>query len=241
MVKNPKTILTFIFTAAFIVMPGATQAAELYVKPEKDAVSIGEKFTANIKIDSEGIGINAAQATLEYNKDILEIISTDKTGSIFEFWLREPEFSNDTGRLVFVGGSSKESKGESLQVVKINFQVKSAGSADITFTDAAITAYDNNGTNVLSVLRGAQIASAPKIEKTLATLKATPPKLPAESAALVLNTPPKETPKEAAIASSVKTTVFDSVVIQILLFFTSVIALLAIGFGIGRYSVIRKK
>lgn len=238
MIKTSKIITAFIFTAAFIAMamPGTTQAAELYFKSEKDNFTIGDNFAVNVKINSE-TGINAAQATIEFPKNVLEITSVDKTGSIFEFWLREPDFSNDTGRLVFIGGSSKEFKGESLQVIKINFKVKSAGAADIIFTDGAVTAYDNNGTNVLSVLRGAQIVSAPKIEKTTAqkiTQNSPEPELPA---ALV-----KETlPKEAAIASTFKETIFNSRIIQFLMFFTLVAALLVIGFGIGRYSVIRKK
>lgn len=241
MTKTFKTIMVFIFIAAFIAMPGASKAAELYVKSEKDRLNIGDNFAVNVKINSD-IGINAAQATIEFRKDILEITSVDKTGSIFEFWLREPDFSNDTGRLVFIGGSSKEFKGESLQVIKINFRVKSAGAADITFTDGAVTAYDNNGTNVLSVLRGAQIISAPKIEEipapAVTAQKTTQSEFPAASVQ-------KIPPKEAAIASpnviTSKTAIFDSAVIQFLLFLTSVVSLLIIGFGIGRYSVTRKK
>ena len=237
MIKTSKTILAFIFTAAFIVMPGIVQAAELYVKSEKDSFNIGDNFAVNVKIKSE-TGINAAQATMEFPKNILEITSIDKTGSIFEFWLREPDFSNDTGQLVFIGGSSKEFKGELLQVIKINFRVKSVGAADITFTNGAVTAYDDNGTNVLSVLRGAQIVLAPKIDKMpvpVATAqKTTQSELPVASVQ-------KIPPKEAAIASTIKTTIFNSGIIQFLLFFTFVAALLIIGFGIGRYSVIRKK
>lgn len=238
MIKTSKIITAFIFTAAFIAMamPGTTQAAELYFKSEKDNFTIGDNFAVNVKIKSE-TGINAAQATVEFPKNILEVTSVDKTGSIFEFWLREPDFSNDTGRLVFIGGSSKEFKGESLQVIKINFKAKGAGAADIIFTDGAVTAYDNNGTNVLSVLRGAQIVSAPKIEKTTAqkiTQNSPEPELPA--AASVQET----LPKEAAIASNFRETIFNSGIIQFLLFFTFVTALLIIGFGIGRYSI-RKK
>lgn len=166
-IKFYKTLaLIFILIAFFI--PAAVSAAVLYVTSEKTGFNVGDKFTANVRIDGEGMGINAAQATVQYSNDVLEVVNTEKTGSIFEFWLREPEFSNDTGRLVFVGGATSGFSGKALQVLKINFRVKGGGSANITLTDAAVTASDGSGTNVLSTLRGIQITAASKTEEPAA-------------------------------------------------------------------------
>lgn len=160
-------ILTIFLTLAAFFIPVAASAAVLYVASEKNNFNVGDKFMVNIRIDSESIGVNAAQATVQYPKDAIEIINTDKTGSVFEFWLREPEFSNDTGRLVFVGGATSGFSGKTLQVLKINFKVKGNGKADITFTDAAVTASDGTGTNVLSTLRGLQVTVIPKTENLI--------------------------------------------------------------------------
>ncbi|KKS44527.1 hypothetical protein A2567_01215 [Candidatus Azambacteria bacterium RIFOXYD1_FULL_42_11] len=171
--KHYKFIL--IFALFFALWIPAAKAAILTLSTEKDSFNVGDRFEANIKINSDGANVNAVQGTLEYPKDILEIISTDKTGSFVDFWLREPEFSNETGRLVFMGGAFRGISGESLQVLKINFKVKSVGKNDLKITDAAITASDDFGTNVLSGVSGIQIAALPKQEsaKTV-TLSETP-------------------------------------------------------------------
>ena len=66
-----KKVFLFIISAAFFLFPVMASAAVLYIAPEGDAFNVGGRFTADIKIDSEGVGINAAQATFEYNKDVL--------------------------------------------------------------------------------------------------------------------------------------------------------------------------
>lgn len=159
-----------IFLGLLALSVSTASAAVLGVSLDKDTINVGEKFTANIRIDSEGIGINAAQVTLQFPANILEITEVDRTGSIFDFWLRLPEFSNETGRLVFVGGSTSGFSGKSLQILKIVFKTKEAGNADLTFTDAAITASDGSGTNVISTIRGAQIVSAQVKEQLLAQI-----------------------------------------------------------------------
>ncbi len=162
--RSSKLIILAAMLAALTFTASTARAAILQIIPEKDTFSIGDQIIANIKIDSEGVGINAAQATFQYPKDILEITGTEKTGSIFDFWLRDPEFSNDTGRLVFTGGSTSGFSGKTLQVLKIVFKVKGAGPGEMTFVDGAVTASDGSGTNVLSTLRGAQIQSISKAE-----------------------------------------------------------------------------
>jgi hypothetical protein len=159
--KNFALVLVFILVA-FLGLARSAHAATLYLSSNTDVLRIGDKLEVNIKIDSEGAGVNAVQGTLQFPKDILEATKIDKSDSVFDFWLQEPTFSNDTGRVNFVGGSTVGSVGKSLQALRVFFTVKGTGRAELTVTDAALTASNGSGTNVLSTLQGLVVNSTPK-------------------------------------------------------------------------------
>ncbi len=136
----------------FLGLSGVAQAATLNINTSNSTFKVGDQFAADIKIDSQDIGVNAAQATIKFSPAVLEVVSIDKTGSVFNFWVQEPKFSNDTGEITFIGGASSGSVGKSLQVIRVVFRAKGLGQSDIVFTDGAVTASDGSGTNVLSLM-----------------------------------------------------------------------------------------
>lgn len=170
--KHIITLFVGVIMLLLAAVNGAS-AATLQLATGKDTFAIGDQFTVDVKVDSEGVGINAAQGTVQIAKDVLEIVSVDKSGSVFNFWLTEPTFSNDSGQINFIGGSTSGFSGRSLQIVKVTFKVKGSGKADIVFTDGAVTASDGSGTNVLSSMKGISIASVPKTELETITSKPT--------------------------------------------------------------------
>lgn len=162
-------IKLFIFSI-FVVLTLFTsfhvaQAATLFITPPTSQIGVGEKMTIDLKIDSEGVSINAAQAIIRFPKDTLEVVSVDKTASSsFSFWLEEPNFSNTDGTISFTGGTPYGISGSSIQVLKIIFAAKGSGSGTITISDSAITASDGSGTNVLSKTVDAAFAVVAKKE-----------------------------------------------------------------------------
>jgi len=132
-------------------------AATVNVVLVNDTFAIGDKFGIDIQVDSEGDSINAAQATVQFPKDILQAESVSKDSSVFPFWVQEPTIDKTNANVTFMGGSTSGFSGKSLQVVHINFVVIGAGIGDIVINDAAVTASDGLGTNVLKAVRGATI------------------------------------------------------------------------------------
>lgn len=159
-----------IISAGLFVFAGTAGAATLNISLGNDVYTVGDEFNIHVHIDSEGVSINAAQATLNYPTDILEVTNVSKSGSIFAFWLLEPDFSVP-GQISFVGGSTSGYIGKSLQVLTVNFKVKTNGVANITLGNAAVTTADGTGTNVIRTTGGARIIAE---EKTV-TPKTTPP------------------------------------------------------------------
>jgi hypothetical protein len=156
--------ILFIFSCfALIFFWGhRVSAASFNLLLANDVAAVGDKVGADIRIDSEGVGINAAQATLQFPKDILQVDSVSKDASLFSFWLQDPTIDNNAGSVSFIGGSISGFSGKSLQILHVVFIVKSVGSATVSFTDAAIAANDGNGTNVLSSVNGGIIQTTAK-------------------------------------------------------------------------------
>lgn len=125
------------------------QAATSYFSPSSGNFTVGNIFTVNVLINTEGVAINNAEATINFPSDFLEIVSISKSGSIFSLWVEEPTFSNSAGTLSFSGGlptpGFSGTAGKALGAV---FRVKKTGSASLVFSSAAVRANDGYGTNV---------------------------------------------------------------------------------------------
>ncbi len=149
--------------ALFFAGASAASAATLFLSPPTVTAGPSQSFTIDVKVDSAGVGFNAAQATIRFPKDLLQVSSLSRTDSSFSFWLEEPHFSNDQGVISFIGGSPYGVSGAAIQVIRITFAPKGTGTGAITVTDAAITASDGSGTNILSTTTNASVTVSPNV------------------------------------------------------------------------------
>lgn len=169
---NKKGILALILSfASFFIAASSASAATMYLLPEERVFNIGEEFTMTVGVRTPDTTINASQAVIHFPNDILELVSADRTGSIFNFWVEEPVISNEDGTLSFIGGTSKGVSGTSLEVLTLKFRTTGAGVAEITTSDAIVTANDGKGTNVLFSTEDTSVS--------VGTEKVAPPPLPA--------------------------------------------------------------
>jgi len=145
--------------------------ATLGINVSQDTFKVGDQFNADIKIDSEDVGINVVQATIKFSSAVLEVVSIDKTGSAFNFWIQDPTFDNTTGEITFVGGSSSGLVGKSLQTLRVVFKAKGLGQSDLVFSDGAITASDGSGTNVLTAMNKTSITIASTVSGTTSNVQ----------------------------------------------------------------------
>ncbi len=152
----------YIGILAIVAFFGASErvsAATLQLIPDKDAVAVNGTVSVSVIISSPDASINAAQATIQFPSSVLEVTRISKENSVFSFWLEEPAIGGNKDSISFTGGASVGLSGQSLRVLTITFKTKAAGPADVTLTNAAVTASDGGGTNVLSSVRGAHIES----------------------------------------------------------------------------------
>ena len=160
-----KHILALFGLLLIFSFAGLADAATIFASPSSLDAKVGDEIIMDIKIDSEGAGFNAAQAVIRFPRETLEVVSLEKTGSSFSFWLEEPNFSNNDGIISFIGGTPYGVSGSSIQILKIFFKPRGTGQAELLLPEAAITASDGGGTNILSKISGALINVLPEISR----------------------------------------------------------------------------
>ena len=112
-------VLSAIIVLGFV---NIASAATLSTITAQDTYQVGDQFNADVKIDSQDVGVNAGQATIKFSPAVLQVVSIDKTSSVFNFWIQDPAFDNNTGQVTFIGGASSGLVGKSLQVLRIVFK-----------------------------------------------------------------------------------------------------------------------
>ena len=183
-----KKVFFFFLSAAFFFIVTEASAATLYLLPEATRLGVGQEFNIDIKVNTEETFINSTEATLHFSNSILQLVSVDKVGSIFNFWVEEPVISNEAGTVRFIGGTAKGIPGDSLQILKLKFKTSGAGSADLTLSDATVTASDGKGTNVLSKIEGTNVNVDSKV---IVPVKISPVASPLVSEAAPVKQPEK--------------------------------------------------
>jgi hypothetical protein len=190
--KLLKNKLTYYFAtlaiSLFFVGCQNVSAATLSLSANSTTVSAGETVTLYVILNSEGVAVNNAEATIKFPTELFDIVSISKGGSIFSLWVEEPSFSNAAGVVSFNGGSPTPGfTGARGSIISIVAKAKKTGQAEFSFSSAAVRANDGLGTDVLRGKYGDIIVVA---------AKETP----------VKETPVKETPVQSTTPETVKET-----------------------------------
>jgi len=151
------TLLFTVYCFLFSILPNKVEAADasLYLVPSDDTYTVGNTFSVEVRVNSGDVAINAAEGTLVFDTNDLEVRSINKNSSVFSLWVQEPTFSNSLGTINFAGGKpSPGFTGATGRIMTIVFKAKSAGSANVTFASGSVLADDGKGTNILTNMGG---------------------------------------------------------------------------------------
>lgn len=153
---NKTLLFVFFLIFYFIFLPSISFAANLYFLPSVGTFGVGKTFTVSVYVSSTDQAMNAASGVIIFPTDKLQVTSISKTGSIFDLWVKEPSFSNISGRVSFEGIVLNPGfKGSSGKIISINFLAKSAGKANLALSSASVLANDGKGTNILKEIGSA--------------------------------------------------------------------------------------
>lgn len=149
-------VLALIFFSLSTVM---AHAATLNVSPSTGVYTVGGTFSVNVRVNTGGDPINAAEGSLRFDTQKLSVVSVTK-GSIFNLWTVEPSYSNSAGTVTFGGGSPQGYSGSGGTIITVTFRANRAGDAKVSFSTGSVLAADGRGTNVLSSMGSASYTIA---------------------------------------------------------------------------------
>ena len=141
------------FAVAFSVQ---AEGASLFLFPGSESFIVGDSFSVELKIDTAGFPINAAQTKIYFPPDNMEVINISKDNSVFTIWPEEPNFSNLTGEISLIGGLPHPAFNGKGNVITINFKAKKEGKVLLSFDESNVLADDGQGTNILVFIKDAK-------------------------------------------------------------------------------------
>ncbi len=114
--------------------------------------AVGQTFPMDVVVSTQnGESINAVSATVSFSPSQLSLVSISKGNSIITVWASDPTFSNSAGTADLEGVILNPGySGQNGNVVTLNFKVKTAGLATVSFSQSSVLANDGQGTNVLT-------------------------------------------------------------------------------------------
>jgi len=95
-------------------------------------VRIGETFTVEVRIDSIGEVINAAELYLNYNPQQLTLTQISRAQSAFTLWPEEPRDDSTTGQVSLVGGRPGGLVSVDGTIATLSFHATQTGDAVLT-------------------------------------------------------------------------------------------------------------
>jgi len=151
--KNVKRLFAIsVFVGAFFIVsfPRA-EAANLRLSPAAGSFILGSTFDVSVILNTQGRPVNTIEVELNFPPEKLQIANPSLGKSIVQIWASPPSFSNQEGRIYFVGGIPTPGINTSEGIVQsFTFRVVAPGEARISFgKNNSVLANDGFGTDLL--------------------------------------------------------------------------------------------
>ncbi len=149
----------FAFAAALLVFLCVSQPARaaspvhLFLVPDSSQVVVGEVTRSDLWIDTGDNTINAADLSLRFDPTLVQLDGAERTPSIFNLWVKEPEVSVPDAEVHFISGSTTAFKGQGV-IGQIYWTATKVGHVSVTLLDgSAVLLADGQGTRATIDIR----------------------------------------------------------------------------------------
>ena len=148
------SLLSILFS--LLLLPSGAVSAlggVLYVSPERGVHAIGETFDVQILADTGVQAINAAEAELIFNPDVLSVERISTGNSILQTWPTPVTFSNVVGTVEFSGVTTGKFSGTGGVLITITFKALRNMQSDARLSAGALLAADGVESNIITTMR----------------------------------------------------------------------------------------
>ncbi|MEK7560571.1 MAG: cohesin domain-containing protein, partial [Patescibacteria group bacterium] len=203
----------FIILASVLLFGRDAHAATLSLSPSDGTYSVGNTFTVNILLNTQGAAISGVDVSLNYNPALLDVVdaNTPVAGiQITPFQLMPSTAANavnsSSGKIIFsqvTSGAQTYSNTSAQPLASISFRAKAAGTATLSFDFVPGQTTDSNvavisGDTSQDVLTNATGAS---FTITSSTVTPPPPPPPSSTTGITTLTPPANSTLQASTAT----------------------------------------
>jgi len=140
-----------------IIAPKDAQGAEIYFWPADIDTYVGDTIVGELRINTEGVDINAAEIEIVF--DNFEILGISTGGGIFTIFSKAPEIE---GNMISLEGASPGGFSGDGVVGRITIEAKNQGGASVKTTKSVVYLNDGLGTALNARTRDATFAAQTK-------------------------------------------------------------------------------
>jgi hypothetical protein len=144
MLRIKKIIIGLGVVFCSLVVSEKASAAFIYFEPASVTKAVGESFTMNIRLNTEGENVNAVDVTLTY-PPLLVATGISKSGSAVQLWVQDPSYTNST--LSLTGGVPGGLNSSSALLARVTFQARAVGDGGLSLGGgSSVLLNDGQGT-----------------------------------------------------------------------------------------------
>lgn len=139
----------------------ASAKGSLYLDPPRASYEVDEVFDVQVRADTAGDMINAAEAELAFDPRSLSVERLSIDGSILGSFSTEPSFSNTDGRVRFSGWTNEPYIGNDGLLLTISFRALRATASNARLVAGAALALEQ-GSNIIESMRSGLYTAGPQ-------------------------------------------------------------------------------
>ena len=131
-----------------LFLPTVAQAAQLRINLLNDFTIFDKTFSISVVAQDDVQSFNAAEVTLLFDPNKLELIESSSQFSIFDLWVKEPELKS-AGTIHLIGGTTKDGFIGTGEIARFKFKSLQGGYTPIQFGQASVISHNTPNKNIL--------------------------------------------------------------------------------------------
>lgn len=119
----------------------------LILEPTSSSITKGDFFTTQLILESS-IPVNAVQAEIKIDSNLLEVVNVNYENSALDLWINEPTYKSENNVIVFAGGITRPDgfTGQE-KILTLTLKAKEVGDSTIEILNGSVLKHDGSGTN----------------------------------------------------------------------------------------------
>lgn len=134
--KFLQSITVVLMLGHIFITPAQAASPTFYLDPSSDSATVGDEFSVDIMIDSDGEEVLEARAVLTYDPDIIQVSAVSHSNIFCTYPDSGYDVDNSTGQLILTGFCNDDNystSGDADIFGRVTFQGRGNGEGEVEF------------------------------------------------------------------------------------------------------------